>query len=619
MPTKVYASLAFTIISLVFMILVFIMYLSKKKYKKLENYIFLFMTILTIILIISEFFYVYMLHIKGIDNFISQFACHTYTFVAILWLACLILYIWALSIKNKQGKAKPLIPILMVILVLFTFGVSFIGDLVLDNNIDLYVFAGTGTYGVYIVGFFVMILVLVTLMKSFKLMKKEQRIPILFTFLMFRLMFALQLGFEKDFNTLTFFYSFIVTTLYFTIESQDYQLVDELKKKKAEAEEADMQKTAFLSNMSHEIRTPLNTILGFSESLLEEKELTKEIVVRDVKLINDASITLLELINNILDISRIESGKETVEEKDYNLQNLIFDINSVISPKINKQVLKFNIKVSDDLPSKYYGDHIKVYKILVCVLLNAIKYTSYGEVNIEINGKEDTDDTYMLNFVISNTGHAMKQEDFNKDFNDFVMLGDDAQNTIDSTTLGLIIAKRLINMLNGEISFVNKPGYGTRYEISIKQKVADYEKIGNVFENKEQILATDQLLDCTGKKILIVDDNRINIKLASKLLEPYNFEIDSALSGQETLEKVKNEKYDLIFLDHMMPEMDGIATMKALKASGYFVPPVIALTANSYTGLKDMYIQNGFSNYLSKPINFKELNKVINEIFKSDK
>ena len=211
----------------------------------------------------------------------------------------------------------------------------------------------------------------------------------------------------------------------------------------------------------------------------------------------------------------------------------------------------------------------------------------------------------------------MKYEDFEKDFDDFVKLENSTQNNIDSVTLGLIIAKRLLGMLGGEIKFLNEKGQGTKYFISLNQKITDETPIGDIFSSEDKKTSSDKILDLTGKKVLVVDDNKINVKLASRLLSKYNFEIDFALSGRKCLEMVEQKKYDLIFLDHMMPDLDGIQTMKLLKQSGYFLPPVIALTANSYTGLKEKYISAGFSDYLSKPINIKELNKIINKYFGS--
>ena len=658
MPTRVYASLAFTICAMVFMVFVLIMYTSKKRYRKIENNIFLFMLILTSILLISEVVYVlaidhyfptlqnvfeygkenfrYFFDINKLDgsNSISTYfnntlvipkgilniICRNYLILSALWVVSLIAYVWTLAAKykNKVLSKKNIILIFATSFLLFATSIfiSFQADLVIEKQVltGMYVFGGDAVTSLYAIAFIVSVFISVGLLKSGKSIPSDQKIPIYFSFLIFIITTILQLIFNFDINDLTYIFAFIMTTLYFTIESQDYQLIDELKTKKEEAEIADKQKTAFLSNMSHEIRTPLNTILGFSESLLSEKKLTKEMVIRDVKSIYDASDVLLELINNILDISRIESGKEELEIKEYELKNLVFEINSFVSSKINKESLSFNIQVDNNLPKKYNGDYVKIYKVLISIILNAIKYTGYGNINLNITGSDLKDNRYNLNFTISNTGHAMKLETFDVDFSDFVSLKGEKQPTIDSTMLGIIVSKRLIAMMNGKIEFVNKPGEGTKYIINLPMEVTNYEKIGSIFDTTFEE-EKESTLDLTGKKVLIVDDNDINIKLATRLLSSYNFVIDSVTSGKDAIDKVKNEKYDIIFLDHMMPEMDGVETLSRLKSSGYFVPPVIALTANNYTGLKDKYVSLGFTDYLSKPINIKELNKIINNVF----
>ena len=369
--------------------------------------------------------------------------------------------------------------------------------------------------------------------------------------------------------------------------------------------------------MSHEIRTPLNTILGFSNSLLSEKKLTKEIVDRDVSMIQDASTTLLQLINNILDISRIESGKEKVEEKDYKLDNLVFEIDSSMLAKIDKNMVTFKINVDKNIPSSYHGDYIKIYKVLMCILNNALKYSNYGQITLDINGNKIDNDTFEFNYTISNEGHEMTDENFKVDFNDFVELKAGSQNIVDATALGLILSKKLLEMLGGTIDFANKKGEGTKYFVKVKQTITDPNPVGEIYLNKNKDSDTTHI-DCTGKKVLVVDDNNLNLKLANRLLTSYNFDIDTATSGKECIEKVEKNKYDIVFLDHMMPEMDGITTLKLLKKTDIELPKIIALTANSYTGIKEKYLEDGFDNFLAKTISVKELNKVIYEVFKEE-
>ena len=622
MPTKVFASMGLSLCGLIFISLVFIMYLSKKKFRGFENNVFLFMLILTFLLHIDEFLYIYAMYneLDGPNNFINtNVFCYIFLLGGIIWFCFLILYIWAIGKKNvpneifKKDKKR----IITFLAVLAT--VVFIMALYLPieypaSQSNLYVFAGPSVYTLYVIGGSALLLVIFSVFKKGAAIPSQQKKPIYFSVALLLLINLVQVVFDLDYNSLIFIFTFVITTLYFTIESQDYKLVDDLEKRRVESIIADKAQTEFLTNMSHEIRTPLNTILGFSDSLLEEKTLTKELLNTDVKMIYSASKTLLLLINNILDISRIESGKEVIEEKDYNLKDIILDLKNNFSSKYEDNNTTVLINNDNNIPSVYHGDSQKIYKILFCVINNAMKYTNFGNITLNISGTREDTDSFIFKFSISNSGHDMSYENFSLDFNDFVKLGTDNQNNIDSAALGLIVAKKLIEMLDGEIEFINKPGQGTKYIVTIKQKIVDNDKIGKVKNPKDS--SNNKKINCSGKKALIVDDNALNLKLSSRLLSEYKFEIDTASNGNDCIEKVCKNKYDIIFLDHMMPELDGIETLNILKEKVKKLPPVIALTANSSTGLKEKYISLGFYEYLSKPINTKSLNKLITKIFK---
>ena len=622
MVSKIFTSMGFSLCGLLFTILILMMYFSKKKDDyTLESGLFASIVMFTIFLLLVEIGYIYCMASNGIIHRLTELMCRTYLLGVLAWMLAFSYYVLLSGTRHiepseRRTKLRKRILYALLATMLITSLISCYMPIEYSKYMnDIYAFGGPALTVVYIIGFILVVVILCVLLVRDLEYPKDQKLPIYFTYILMIVILAIQLITGYDYNLLTFVFSAMIATTYFTVESQDYKIISELEKSKNEAMAADKAKTEFLANMSHEIRTPMNTILGFSEALLKEKTLTEDIVKMDTKNIHDAGVSLLDLINNILDISRIESNKEHVVTKEYDLQTLIFEINSVFSSKINSKEITFEINVDENLPRRYYGDYTKMCKIIVNILVNALHYTNYGKITLDIHEKEPKENDFAFEIVVSNTGHAMLEENFNIDFQDFVKVDNEFDNKIDSVALGLIVAKRLIKMLGGEIDFKNETGHGTKYFITIPEPVALEDKIGNIFENNSKDVPTERTLDLTDKRLLIVDDNNINIKLAVRLLEGYKAAIDTATSGVECLELVKNGKYDLIFLDHMMPEMDGLATLKALKSSGYKIPPVIALTANSYAGIKEKYLDEGFDDYLAKPINYRDLNKIMHKFF----
>lgn len=623
---KLFPSIGFTICAILFLIIIIYMYFSKRKWSGIQNTIYCFMLVLTMIMLILELLCVYTISVRYKFPALNEVLCRLYILGVIIWTSCMIAYIYAITnrdkLKDSFKRQKEKFTIVLSLIVSIFFSISCILPINYEKGLnnyifkrDIYAIGGDVTLILYVTSFVLIVFLLISLIRNRKKLTLKQALPFYFTFFLFIVVTIPQLVTGQEFNDLTFIFSVSVVALYFTTESQDSKLLNDLIKSKEKVEETNKAKTEFLTNMSHKIRTPMNTILGFSESLLRENNLTKESIKDDVTNIHSASIELLDLINNILDISRIESFKEEKDEKEYNLKNLIFEVNSVVYSKLDKESVKFNINVDNNMPSVFYGDNVKISKIISNTIINAMKYTSMGSIDLNVSGLNDKD-SYILKFEIANTGHLMREEDFLTDFNDFVKLGNSAQNNIDGVTLGFIVAKRLLSIIDGKMEFKNEVGHGTRYFISIPQKVINENKIGNIFESISEENNNFLNRDYRGKKVLVVDDNMVNVKLAKRLLENYNIIVDMTTSGRDAIEKVKENKYDIIFLDHMMPELDGIATLKLLKEKYNDLPPIIALTANSYGGLREKYISYGFNDYISKPINVKELSKMLDTYLK---
>ena len=617
-----YASMAFTLCAFFFILLIALMYINKKKLKTKGNSLFGLLLILTFILLVTEASYIIAIGIYGDGSFIlpAEILCRLYILATNIWMLTFIYYILCFginkveSIKKKNNIKKIIFFALLFLLLLITYISSKFEIEYTISNTGFYSFGGSAVIVNYIIGIALIIITFIaTSLKAFNF-SKEHKKPIYFSLLFFVVTTLLELITNYDFNILTFQFAFMISTFYFTIESQDNKLISELEASKNEAELTSKAKSEFLSNMSHEIRTPMNTILGFGEAIINDQNLTEEVVRKDSKSIYDASATLLDLIDNILDISKIEANKVSVNNSEYELKKLIYEISSNITPLINKENVEFNISVSNIIPSKYFGDALIIKKIIINILKNAIKYTRFGKISLDISGKKNEQEEFEFEIVISNTGHEMSEASFNTDFNDFITINQLGKNNIDSTLMGIIIAKKLVSMMNAELNFSNDSPDGTKYTVKYTNTIIDNFPIGDingVLDNTTNI----NKLDLSNKKILIVDDSMTNIKIASSLLQKYNVILDYALDGRECINKVGDNNYDLILLDYMMPEMDGVATFKILKDNNLSLPPVIVLTANSNEKIQDDYLSYGFYDYLSKPINYKELDKILNKVF----
>lgn len=610
-------SMALGIVGLTFSVIILCLYFWKKRANVEGTLTTLFYRFLVIFLVILGFYEI--VCVVSMANasshpILNEILCRIHILLDIIWAAVFMVYIYSVTRNKKDDlmeyiKSRRVLAMVIVVAVIITYIASCMLNVTYHSavNPNFFVIGGPALYPVYIIAGVGCIAITIIMLKFKNTLVKNLRFPVIYFVVLFAFLVAIEfIFFDYRVNYIYFVFCFLHMGMFFTIESQDKRLLTQVENGRKEAEIANKAKTEFLSNISHEIRTPMNTILGFSQALLEENKLTEDIVKRDAVNIREASANLLELINNILDISRIESGKEIIDTKDYKLEDLLMEVNSIIFSKISKDVLEFKINVDPNIPTMYNGDSNKLYKILINVLLNAITHTKFGSVSLDVGGAY-VGDSFKLSFVISNNGHEMTEAEFNKSFEDFAE-GTSTNSAVDSVKLGLIVAKRLIEIVDGTIDFKNEKGKGTRYIISIDQKVIDDMRIGNLFiENK---FSDGKVYDFSNKRVLVVDDNKINLKLAERLLSQFNMNIKTAENGKECIDLVKDNSYDIILLDHMMPELDGVATVHILRESG-ITTPVIALTANSYTGSKDNYIKEGFTDYLAKPIRYKDLYRLL--------
>ncbi len=396
--------------------------------------------------------------------------------------------------------------------------------------------------------------------------------------------------------------------MYFTIENPDVKMIEQLNVAKDQAEKANQAKTEFLSNMSHEIRTPLNAIVGFSECMLSAPDLSDE-TRGFAKDIVDSSQNLLEIVNGILDISKIEANKMEIIPKEYNPREVFNSLTKLVYPRIKEKPIEFKVNISPDLPGILKGDMGKVKQVVLNILTNAAKYTDEGEIEFTITCVNRTDiKRSALYIAVKDTGRGIKKEDINKLFNKFERMDEDRNTTIEGTGLGLAITKSLTEMMGGKITVSSNYGEGSTFRINLEQEIISME----IPETDDEEIVIDYNKN-KGKRILIVDDSKINLKVANQILKPYDFNIKLVESGYEALELLESGTFDLILMDIMMPKMNGVETLRRLKEMDGFNIPVVALTADAIEGTEEKYKNAGFNAYLSKPIDRYELDRVLNK------
>ena len=600
--------LLLSVASMFYIIIITILFYSKERTNNKETKLY---SKLLIVLIFEIFFEISMRLLS--DEFSSLYVLNiivakVFLLLTILWFTILTLYNAYISLPKKYIKKYDRFKkiafyfIFVSIFIVFALPIEFYFKP--ENNYYSYTFGPSVNY-VYLTCLIIMIVNVYIILKSIRNKNIKKYTPIILCVVLFATSALIQKCYPEIILNI-FVQSLVSFLMYHTIENPDVKMIKQLEVAKEQADKANHAKSEFLSSMSHEIRTPLNAIMGFSNGLLEED--INDSAKSDVKNIVMASENLLELVNGILDISKIEANKLEIIETPYNFRNMFDELVLLTKARLGDKPLDFKYSYDKNIPEYLYGDAIRLKQVIINLLTNAVKYTNSGYMMLNISGKIKEDKVKLV-ITVQDSGIGIKKENIDKLFSKFDRLGVEKETSVEGTGLGLAITKKLVELMHGNINVQSEYGSGSKFIIRVDQKILEGEELEKA-KNKKPV-QTEQIIDAHGKKVLVVDDNLLNIKVAERLLAKYNVTIESVMSGQECLDKVNAGKYDLILLDDMMPKMTGGETFVKLKEIEGFNTPVVILTANAITGMREQYLSEGFDDYLAKPIEQLELNRVM--------
>ena len=603
----------FTISGLFCIVLLMILFFSKSRIDSKETKLYGFMLISSffdIILVLAELIITYyflddvnMYLVKGLNkiDFIHY----------IMWPTLLSLYTIYVTYldEEKYNKAKKIFLTLDIIAIL----IEFMLPINIISTKEVMGVTGIGPAFVFLISSFYVIVNIIILIKNYKKIKNKKNLPFLF-FLIFIIIAMLLRVYNPTLIVIPAIIVYINMIMYFTIENPDVKLIEEINIAKESAIKASNAKTEFLSNMSHEIRTPLNAIVGFSEALQRDERIPVE-AKEDIKDIVMASDSLLEIVNGILDISKIEADKLEIINTTYSPKKVFDELVVLTRGRLGfEKQIEFKTSFSSDIPATLYGDYARVKQIVLNLLTNAVKYTNEGYINFTVECVNINKDLCRLIISVEDSGIGIRKDKIDKLFTKFERLDEERNITIEGTGLGLAITKKLVELMHGKMVVQSIYGKGSKFTVSLDQKiVATKEKE----EIKEKTVVKGNY---KGKRVLVVDDNKLNLKVAERLLREYNLFVDEVASGFDAIDRINmGVPYNLILMDDMMPKMSGCETLKELKKNKDFHTKTVALTANAISGMREKYLSVGFDDYLAKPIKKEELEVILDKYLREDK
>jgi len=624
---------------LIFLIFLTIIYALKKNIQNFENKLYRLIIISNFSVIISEVIsYLSLCYL--VDNmFIIVVIEKIYFIFVIIWITIFMYYMIIISNENNV-KINPLFHkdvkvnnyvLVFVNVILGIISLFLKPDYEYKNGVFTSVYDQLDVlFGFYTV--LLALIVIVSIVINKKNIKDFSKLLPFFIFAGLQIINILVYNYIPELCITPIAITLVSYTMYHTIENPDIDLIKSLELAKTQADNARMQaefartqaekaksqaefakiqsekanraKSDFLSSMSHEIRTPLNAIVGLSEVIKSSNDI--EEMHEDADDVVKASQNLLEIVNGILDISKIEADKMEIIETSYKPLEVFEELVKLVTVRLDDRPIEFRTHFSSNIPENLYGDKKKIKQIISNLLTNAVKYTEEGYIDFSVNCINEND-SCKLQIIVNDTGRGIKQEYISNLFTKFNRLEEDKNTTIEGTGLGLALTKSLVDMMGGRVNVESEYGKGSKFTVFIIQRILNNEIV------HEKINQESNIVNFDGKKILVVDDNKLNLKVASKLLKEYNINSECVESGQDCIDKVKVNKYDIIFMDIMMPKMDGVETLNKLKKLDNFDVPVIALTADAMQGTRVKYIELGFDEYLSKPIDRELLKQVLNK------